>query len=276
MKYSMWILIFFGLFLGCSTQKKNDESVELNSPQGFGQTSSSLSSSWQNLLQDETIEFNASTNRDGFLQQHCEMSQTPQITNEENTSKDVTKWQHLALCKILEGKWTLAKKFYEKILSEDPTHFVALNNLGVLLAKEGELSLALTTFLYMREKYPFGQLPLFNLAKVHIELGNWSEGCDLYKALETFVEKGKFDPRVEEGKFICHLHFGHYDKALEQENYLPMAVKELPEIKLNRVYLNLKLKKKEAAQELFKKIPQPQSSDYWQIYYFKIQEKINL
>lgn len=79
------------------------------------------------------------------------------------------------------GEYAAALEHYKKAVDLNPDDADSLNNLGQLLARNGDPAAAIPYFQKAAQLYPSVWAYRFNLAHAHGRLGNWSQAVDDYR-----------------------------------------------------------------------------------------------
>src|SRR3954452_21933313 len=83
------------------------------------------------------------------------------------------------------GKLADAAAAYRRVLEVDPREADALNNLGIILAQQGDLSAASEFLARALEVRPDSADTRSNLANLYVQLGRFDDAVDCYrKALD--------------------------------------------------------------------------------------------
>lgn len=92
--------------------------------------------------------------------------------------KSYVAYTNMGLMDMEEGKWTSAKENLLKVMDIDPKASVAVNDLGVIYFMDGEYSQALKYFLRAHELNRFTVLPLLDISKAYLKLGDNPKAID--------------------------------------------------------------------------------------------------
>lgn len=92
------------------------------------------------------------------------------------------------------GQYDLAKTEFSKVLAEDPSHFKAIHQMGLIQGFEGDFDGSLSTLQGLCDKHPENIEVRYDLAMTQMMLGMSDEACANFRKILSV------DPAHEKAK----------------------------------------------------------------------------
>lgn len=156
-------------------------------------------------------------------------------------------WNLVANCHLNSGASRKALLFYNKALEVSPNYVPALNNIGVMYARQGQDQKALVAFERANKVSKFSKTPRYNLAKMYLTYGMADLAQPLFISLLT---ESPADVDILNAVANSYFIQGDYQNALIYFQQIPQAQWQRPEIGLNLAQTLNKLKRSNDARKV--------------------------
>ncbi len=133
--------------------------------------------------------------------------------------------------------WQSSKALWEDVLTKSPWNNRAYTNLGIELAREGELAEAISRFQESLKLQPGDPLTLLNLGNALAMSGQYTEAVSIYTKLIAH------DPNNPRAHFNMGTTLGHMGKLSLAEGYFREALRLLPGFVDAKINLGMALMK---------------------------------
>lgn len=99
--------------------------------------------------------------------------------------KNPSYFNQVGTCYYLKNDRRMSLVFYNRARDLDSKYAPAINNVGVLLLKDGKTQKALEAFKKARELKPFSKTPSYNLGHLYLKFGLVNESMEIFKSLRS-------------------------------------------------------------------------------------------
>lgn len=166
-------------------------------------------------------------------------------------------WNQVANCHLNSGSHRKALLFYNKALEVGPNYVPALNNIGVMYARQGQDQKALIAFERANKQSRFSKTPRYNLAKLYLTYGLTDLALPIFQSLLNDSPKD-----VDLLNAVGSSHFLHsdYSRAMEYFKAIPQKEWKRAEIGINICLSLQQLGKKNDALKVLSSIETPKNS----------------
>lgn len=179
-------------------------------------------------------------------------------------------WNQVATCHLNSGNYRKALLFYNKALEVKPDYVPALNNIGVMYARQGQDQKALVAFERANKQSRFSKTPRYNLARLYLTYGLAESALPLFNSLLNEAPK---DVDLLNAIGSAHFILSDYQKALSYYQQIPQTEWQKPEIGLNIALTLKKVGRTGDAEKVFDMVGKPQSNDLKR-YYVSVKEQL--
>jgi tetratricopeptide (TPR) repeat protein len=186
------------------------------------------------------------------------------LTQADQLQKNPIYWNSIGLCYLANQEYKKALMFFNRSLDVNPGYVPALNNLGVLLANDGEEQKALAAFKDAASKSLYSIIPKLNLAQMHLKYFQYDQAISILASLY------KMNPRdlVVANAFAFALVVkGDYVNAVTVYENIAGDDLRHAEVGLNYVVSLLAKGDKKTAKKAFNKI---KVNDEYRFYYDEV------
>lgn len=139
-------------------------------------------------------------------------------------------WNLVANCHLKQGSYRKALLFYNKALEVKPNYVPALNNIGVMYARQGQDQKALVAFERAHNQSKFAKTPRYNLAKMYLTYGLADLALPLFEGLLSLAPN---DVDLLNAVAASHFIRSNYSAALATYQKIPNELWSRPEIGIN-------------------------------------------
>lgn len=179
-------------------------------------------------------------------------------------------WNVVANCHLNQGNHRKALLFYNKALEVSPNYVPALNNIGVMYARQGQDQKALVAFERANKQSKFSKTPRYNMAKLYLTYGLAENAQPVF---ESLLSGSPNDVDLLNATATSYFVMSDYQKALGFYQRIPQAEWSSAEIGLNLAMTLKKTGKAKEAQDVFEKVDKPRSGNLKR-YYSTIEKQL--
>ena len=289
MKFNLLLLLL--IFVACSSrteQKSGSEIVDV-SEKDFKKENPLKASEVQDFyrgqiaatnpaLQDETLDRlstdeikKLNTSGDPLLEMtyYCNLGEVDKglkisSMNFNRYQKVPQYWNLLGNCHLNQGSYRKALLFYNKSLELESEYVPALNNIGVMYARQKQYQKALVAFERANKKSKFSKTPRYNLAKLYLTYGLADAALPLF---ESLLKQTPGDVGILNAVASSYFLKSDYQSAYKFYQQIPKQEWKRPEIGLNFAFTLKKIGKDKESQMVFQDIEKSKNSEIQQYYH---------
>jgi Flp pilus assembly protein TadD len=174
-------------------------------------------------------------------------------------------WNQVANCHLNQGNARKALLFYNKALEVSPDYAPAMNNIGVMFARQGQDQKAVVAFEKASKSSRFSKTPRYNLARLYLNYGLADLSLPVFSGL---LEGSPRDVGLLNSVASSHFLLGDYQAALTIYQRIPTEQWSSAEIGLNLAFTLKRLGRGQDALKVFNGIKDPQTEElkrYWAV-----------
>ncbi len=183
--------------------------------------------------------------------------------NFDKYQKIPTYWNQLANCHLNNASPRKALLFYNKALEVQKNYVPALNNIGVLYAREGQDQKAQVAFERANKQNKFAKTPRYNLGKLYLKYGLVDLALPIFQSL---LKETPGDVDLLNSVATAHFLQSDYRQAWNYYQNIPQNQWRAAEIGLNLTLTLKKLNNEDSAQKVFKDIAKPGTRELQEYY----------
>jgi tetratricopeptide (TPR) repeat protein len=158
-----------------------------------------------------------------------------------------TYWNQIATCYLLQGNERKALLFYNKAIEVSPDYVPALNNIGVIYAKNRQDQKAQVALQRALKNGQFTRTPRFNQAHLLLNYGLADKALPIFQGL---TNEAPTDVEVRIGLANSLAVLARWEEAWEQFSLVPDKLRRRNDVGLNMSLTAFRLGKKDLAKEL--------------------------
>lgn len=166
-------------------------------------------------------------------------------------------WNQVANCHLNQGSYRKALLFYNKAIEVKPNFVPALNNIGVMYARQDQDQKALVAFERANRQSKFSKTPRYNMAKLYLTYGLAESALPVFQSL---LSESPQDVDLLNAVGSSYFLMSDYTQALSYYKQIPEAQWSRAEIGLNMAFTLNKLGKSEEAADVFAKVDKPKQA----------------
>lgn len=183
--------------------------------------------------------------------------------NFDKYQKIPTYWNQIANCHLNNASPRKALLFYNKALEVQKNYVPALNNIGVLYAREGQDQKAQVAFERANAQNKFAKTPRYNLAKLYLKYGLVDSALPIFQSL---LNETPGDVDLLNAIGTAYFFQSDYRQAYNFYQRIPQKQWRMAEIGLNLAVTLKKLNHEENALKVFNEITKPGSRELQEYY----------
>lgn len=183
--------------------------------------------------------------------------------NFDKYQKIPTYWNQVANCHLNNSAPRKALLFYNKALEVQKNYVPALNNIGVLYAREGQDQKAQVAFERANKQNKFAKTPRYNLGKLYLKYGLVDSALPIFQSL---LRESPADVDLLNAIATAYFLQSDYRQALSYYQKIPQKQWQLAEVGLNLAMTLKKLNDVNNAQKVFNAIDKPRTSELQEYY----------
>lgn len=172
-------------------------------------------------------------------------------------------WNAIANCHLQQGSSRKALLFYNKALEVSPNYVPALNNIGVLFARQGDDQKALVAFEKANKQARFAKTPRYNLARLYLTYAMADSALPLFQGL---LNESPKDVDLINAVANCYFMISDYAQAISHFNRLPAQLFSRADVGLNYAASLHKVGRGDEAQKIFAGVKAPQTREFKEYY----------
>lgn len=172
-------------------------------------------------------------------------------------------WNQVANCHLNQGSYRKALLFYNKAIEVKPNFVPALNNIGVMYARQDQDQKALVAFERANRQSKFSKTPRYNMAKLYLTYGLAESALPVFQSL---LSESPQDIDLLNAVGSSYFLLSDYNQALSHFKQIPQAEWQRAEIGLNLAYTLSKLGKTKEASEVFAQVKEPKQANLKRYY----------
>lgn len=172
-------------------------------------------------------------------------------------------WNQVANCHLNQGSYRKALLFYNKAIEVKPNFVPALNNIGVMYARQDQDQKALVAFERANRQSKFSKTPRYNMAKLYLTYGLAESALPVFQSL---LSESPQDVDLLNAVGSSYFLMSDYTQALSYFKQIPEAQWSRAEIGLNLTFTLNKLGKSEEAADVFAKVDKPKQASLKRYY----------
>ncbi len=172
-------------------------------------------------------------------------------------------WNQVANCHLNQGSYRKALLFYNKAIEVKPNFVPALNNIGVMYARQDQDQKALVAFERANRQSKFSKTPRYNMAKLYLTYGLAESALPVFQSL---LSESPQDIDLLNAVGSSYFLLSDYNQALSHFKQIPQAEWQRAEIGLNLAYTLNKLGKTKEASEVFAQVKEPKQANLKRYY----------
>lgn len=177
--------------------------------------------------------------------------------------KVATYWNQVANCHLNSGSYRKALLFYNKALEVSPNYVPALNNIGVMYARQGQDQKALVAFERANKIGKFSKTPRYNLAKLYLTYGLSNSALPVF---ESLLREAPGDVDILNAVASSYFLEADYQRALAYYNKIPQTEWKRAEIGLNLAWTLKNAGRNNDARQVFNMVSKPSSENLRRYY----------
>ncbi len=172
-------------------------------------------------------------------------------------------WNQVANCHLNQGSYRKALLFYNKAIEVKPNFVPALNNIGVMYARQDQDQKALVAFERANRQSKFSKTPRYNMAKLYLTYGLAESALPVFQSL---LSESPQDVDLLNAVGSSYFLMSDYTQALSHFKQIPKAEWQRAEIGLNLAYTLNKIGKNKEASEVFAQVTEPKQANLKRYY----------
>ena len=172
-------------------------------------------------------------------------------------------WNQVANCHLNAGSQRKALLFYNKALEIDRDYVPALNNIGVMYARQGQDQKALVAFERASKEGKFSKTPRYNLGKMYLTYGLTNSALPI---LESLLNGSPQDIDLLNAVATSYFLEANYQKALSFYDKIPQKEWDRAEIGLNLALTLKNANRQKDAKQVFEMVSKPSSRELRKYY----------
>lgn len=184
--------------------------------------------------------------------------------------KLATYWNQVANCHLNSGSHRKALLFYNKALEVDKDYVPALNNIGVMYARQGQDQKALVAFERAAKEGKFAKTPRYNLAKLYLTYGLSELALPVFQSL---LNEAPQDVDLLNAVASAYFLESDYQRALAYYQKIPQSQWRRAEIGLNLAWTLKNAGKNDEAKKVFNQVKKP-SGSHLKRYYASVEDRL--
>lgn len=165
-------------------------------------------------------------------------------------------WNQVANCHLNSGNHRKALLFYNKALEVSSDYVPALNNIGVMYARQGQDQKALVAFERANRESKFSKTPRYNLANMYLTYGLAGSAQPIFLSL---LSESPQDADLLNATASTYFLQSDYQRAMSYYQQIPRAQWKRPEIGLNVAITLKKTGNTKDAKKVFDSVDVPKS-----------------
>lgn len=172
-------------------------------------------------------------------------------------------WNQVANCHLNQGSFRKALLFYNKALEVKPNYVPALNNIGVMYARQDQDQKALVAFERAHKVAKFSKTPRYNLAKLYLTYGLADQALPIFQSL---LNEAPQDIDLLNAVGSAYFLLSDYARAVNFYQNIPQNEWSRAEIGLNLAMTLKKLGRNKDALGVFNMVEKPRTANLKQYY----------
>lgn len=172
-------------------------------------------------------------------------------------------WNQVANCHLNQGSHRKALLFYNKAIEVKANFVPALNNIGVMYARQDQDQKALVAFERANLQSKFSKTPRYNMAKLYLTYGLAESALPVFQNLLSESPK---DVDLLNAVGSSYFLLSDYGQALSYFKQIPQSEWSRAEIGLNLSFTLNKLGKSEEAADVFARVEKPKKANLKRYY----------